>query len=238
MRACRPHSTERFQHDAKQVAFRNLRKTLVKLTQWWITPTRPTTFSQNGVKMFYTFQGWHSTCLFTGTNTPGPWERLSVDWGPGSQKCEQHRNIFLVLSSNWSVSGHSTSRCWPSSASPGRGTWPSATPSTCTPWQGPPGQPGEEISQLKEENSDEIWIVFALLSIVAEVLLMKSPTPDPGITLSDRANKSVFCVNTRSHSDVITTSPHRFVWTLSKYFMKMMVFSFYGCSLIEVEEMF
>ena len=81
-----------------------------------------------------------------------------------------------------------------------------------------------EISRLKEENSDEIGIVFALLSIVVEVLLMKRPTPDPG-TLSDRANKSVLCVNTRRHSNVITTSPHRFVWTISKYFMKMMVFS-------------
>ena len=29
-----------------------------------------------------------------------------------------------------------------------------------------------EISQLKEENSDEIGIVFALLSIVVEVLLL------------------------------------------------------------------
>ena len=73
------------------------------------------------------------------------------------------------------MSGHSTSLCSPSSASPGSGIWPSATPSTCTPWPAPPGQPGEEISQLKEENSDEIWIVFALLSIVAEVLLMKRP---------------------------------------------------------------
>ena len=81
-----------------------------------------------------------------------------------------------------------------------------------------------EIPQLKEENSDEIGIVFALLSIVVEVLLMKRPTPDPG-TLSDRANKSVLCINTRSHSNVITTSPHRFVCALSKYFMKMMVFS-------------
>ena len=46
----------------------------------------------------YPFQEWHSTCPCTGTSTPGPWERLSADWGPGYRKCEKPKNIFLVLS--------------------------------------------------------------------------------------------------------------------------------------------
>ena len=53
------------------------------------------------------------------------------------------------------------------------------------------------------------FLIFALLSIVAEVTS----------TLSDRANKTVLCVNTRIHSNVITTSPHRFDWPLDKYFV-------------------
>ena len=82
---------------------------------------------------------------------------------------------------------------------------------------------------VRRKQKVEFWI-FALLSIVAEVTS----------TLSDRANKTVLCVNTRGHANVITTSPHRFDWALDKYFVIRQENSVvFVCHIqIEVEESF